>query len=67
MVNLVTPKQHLLQPVLFGRAYWKKVLNIDASNLIGYWPMNEMPASQEYLTFNGSSTIVVSLFAIPVR
>lgn len=41
MVNLVTPKQHLLMPVLYGRAYWKKVLNIDYANLILYHPMNE--------------------------
>ena len=34
------PKLHLLAP-LFGRSYVKKVLQIDYTNLIGYWPMNE--------------------------
>ena len=41
MANLVVPKQHLLNPVLFGGSYWKKVINIDASNLIGYWPLDD--------------------------
>ena len=34
------PKLHLLVP-LFGGTYVKKVVGIDPSNLIGYWPMAE--------------------------
>ena len=30
----------------------------ESANLIAYWPLSETPASQEYLTFNGTSTVV---------
>lgn len=34
-------KPHLLVPVLFGKSYMKKVLNLDPDNLILYHPMSE--------------------------
>ena len=43
---------------LTRRPYWQKIKAIQPANLIGLWRLNEGPASQGYLTLNGSSSYV---------
>lgn len=41
-----------------GEGYIDQVKGLFGSNLIGYWPMAESPAGNDYLTFNGSTTSI---------
>jgi hypothetical protein len=42
-----------------GAGLFDKILSTENAHLIGYWPLDEIPASQEYLRFDGNNTQVV--------
>lgn len=50
-----------MYPIIMGKSsyrYHKKVSKLFVGDVIGYWPLDEGPAGQDYLTFNGTTTNV---------